>query len=53
MIGAGFRGTALRRTGPVFRQPLETFGVSLLKVQVPKVTKYPRLVVDRRSPATG
>ena len=30
----GFRGTALRRTGPRFQQALETFGVSLLKVQV-------------------
>jgi dienelactone hydrolase len=44
VVGAGFRGTALRRTGPRFRQPLETFGVSLLKVQVARVTNYPRLV---------
>jgi esterase/lipase len=44
VITVGFRGTALRRTGPVFRQPLETFGVSLLKVQVRKVVQYPRLV---------
>jgi ABC-2 type transport system ATP-binding protein len=43
-ITAGFRGTTLRRTGPVFRQALETFGVSLLKVQVRKVVRYPRLV---------
>jgi hypothetical protein len=28
----------------VFRTPLETFGVSLLKVQVRKVSQYPRLV---------
>jgi dienelactone hydrolase len=44
VIGAGFRGTALRRTGPKFLQPVETFGVSLLKVQVQKVSNYPRLV---------
>jgi esterase/lipase len=44
VITVGFRGTSLRRTGPVFRQPLETFGVSLLKVQVRKVAQYPRLV---------
>ena len=44
VITVGFRGTTLRRTGPRFRQPLETFGVSLLKVQVRKVTQYPRLV---------
>jgi len=44
VITVGFRGTTLRRTGPVFRQALETFGVSLLKVQVRKVVKYPRLV---------
>jgi hypothetical protein len=34
----------LRRTGPKFGQALETFGVSLLKVQVQKVSNYPRLV---------
>jgi esterase/lipase len=44
VITVGFRGTTLRRTGPRFRQPLETFGVSLLKVQIRKVTQYPRLV---------
>jgi predicted acyl esterase len=44
VVTVGFRGTTLRRTGPVFRQALETFGVSLLKVQVRKVVKYPRLV---------
>jgi esterase/lipase len=44
VITVGFPGTSLRRTGPVFRQPLETFGVSLLKVQVRKVVQYPRLV---------
>jgi dienelactone hydrolase len=44
VITVGFRGTAARRTGPRFRQALETFGVSLLKVQVRKVTNYPHLV---------
>jgi fermentation-respiration switch protein FrsA (DUF1100 family) len=44
VIPAGFRGTAMRRTGPRFQQALETFGVSLLKVQVRKVSNYPRLV---------
>lgn len=44
-ITVGFPGTAVRRTGPVFRQGLETFGVSLLKVQVARVVQYPRLVV--------
>ncbi len=44
VVGAGFRGTGPRRTGPRFGQALETFGVSLLKVQVQKVTNYPRLV---------
>ena len=44
-ITVGFRGTTARRTGPVFRQALETFGVSLLKVQVARVVQYPRLVV--------
>jgi esterase/lipase len=41
----GFPGTTLQRSGPVFQQALETFGVSVLKVQVRKVVKYPRLVV--------
>jgi hypothetical protein len=44
-ITVGFRGTAARRTGPVFRQALETFGVSLLKIQVARVVQFPRLVV--------
>jgi len=44
VVTVGFRGTTMRRTGPVFRQPLETFGVSLLKVQVRRVVQYPRLV---------
>jgi esterase/lipase len=44
VVTVGFRGTTTRRTGPVFQQPLETFGVSLLKVQVRRVVQYPRLV---------
>ena len=44
VVGVGFRGTTLARTGPKFQQALETFGVSLLKVQVRKVSNYPRLV---------
>ena len=49
VVGAGFRGTAMVRIGPRFRQALETFGVSLLKVQVRKVVHYPRLVVTVRA----
>ena len=45
VITVGFRGTGPRRTGPLFHQALETFGVSLLKVQIRKVVTYPRLVV--------
>ena len=44
VVPIGFRGTALRRTGASLLQPVETFGVSLLKVKVLKVTSYPRLV---------
>jgi esterase/lipase len=44
VIPVGFRGTSTRRTGARSQQPLETFGVSLLKVQVRKVVRYPRLV---------
>ncbi|HVU77778.1 MAG TPA: alpha/beta fold hydrolase [Gaiellaceae bacterium] len=44
VVPVGFRGTTLRRTGASFLQPAETFGVSLLKVQVRKVSHYPRLV---------
>jgi esterase/lipase len=44
VIPAGFMGTAPQRRGPRFGQALETFGVSLLKVQVRKVSNYPRLV---------
>ncbi len=44
MIVAGFTGTSPTRTGPRFQQGLETFGVSLLKFQVRRLTSYPRLV---------
>ncbi|HEY6963428.1 MAG TPA: alpha/beta fold hydrolase [Gaiellaceae bacterium] len=44
VVPVGFRGTSLRRSGASFRQPVETFGVSLLEVQVQKVSSYPRLV---------
>ncbi len=44
VVPVGFRGTTLNRTGASFLQPVETFGVSLLKVQVKKVSNYPRLV---------
>jgi esterase/lipase len=44
VITVGFRGTTVQRTGPKFQQALETFGVSLLKVQVQSVKNYPRLV---------
>jgi hypothetical protein len=44
VVTVGFRGTSLRRAGPRFARPLETFGVSVLKVQVRKVLQYPRLV---------
>jgi esterase/lipase len=44
VVPVGFRGTAVARTGARFLQPVETFGVSLLKVQVRKVSNYPRLV---------
>jgi esterase/lipase len=43
-VGVGFRGTSLLRSGPRFQGSLETFGTSILKVQVRKVTNYPRLV---------
>ncbi len=45
VVGVGFRGTAMRRTGPRFQGKLETFGVSTLRVQVRKLSHYPRLVV--------
>ena len=44
VVGAGFRGTTAQRLGPRFGQALETFGVSILKVQVRRVSNYPRLV---------
>jgi esterase/lipase len=44
VVGVGFRGTEMRRTGPRFQGALETFGVSTLKVQVRKLSHYPRLV---------
>ena len=44
VVGAGFRGAGLRRTSPKLGRALETFGVSLLKVQVQRVSNYPRLV---------
>jgi len=44
VVGVGFRGTAARRTGALFESGLETFGVSTLKVQVGKVSNFPRLV---------
>lgn len=44
VVPVGFRGTSLVRTGASFLQPVETFGVSLLKVQVRKAVSYPRLV---------
>ncbi len=44
IFGVGFPGKALRRIGPTFHGPLETFGVSLLKVNVASVSHYPHLV---------
>jgi esterase/lipase len=44
VVGVGFRGTVAVRHGPVFRQALEMFGVSLLKVNVATVSNYPHLV---------
>jgi pimeloyl-ACP methyl ester carboxylesterase len=44
VVPVGFRGTAFQRTGASFRRPVETFGVSVVKVQVRKVVNYPRLV---------
>jgi dienelactone hydrolase len=50
VVSVGFRGTTLGpRVGPRFRQPLETFGVSLLAVQVRKVSHFPRLVATVRA----
>ena len=44
VVGVGFRGAVAVRRGPAFRQALETFGVSILKVNVAKVANYPHLV---------
>ena len=49
VVPVGFRGTSMQRTGASFRRPVETFGVSLVKVQVRKVVNYPRLVVTLRA----
>lgn len=50
VVTVGFRGTTLGpRTGPRFGQALETFGVSLLKVQVRKVAGFPRFVATVRA----
>jgi esterase/lipase len=43
-VTVGFRGTAASRLGPRFAGPLETFGASVLRVQVRKIDDYPRLV---------
>jgi dienelactone hydrolase len=45
VVPIGFRGTSLRRSGAKLLQPVETFGTSLLQVQVRKLSHYPRLVV--------
>jgi alpha-beta hydrolase superfamily lysophospholipase len=39
VVGVGFRGTKAARLGPRFRQPLETFGQSVLRVQVQKLPR--------------
>ncbi len=44
VVGVGFRGTAAARRTTAFRVPLETFGQSVLRVQVRSVSAYPRLV---------
>jgi predicted acyl esterase len=48
IVSVGFRGVSKTlpssRLGPIFHAPLETFGVSLLKVQVQKLVGVPRLV---------
>jgi len=47
-VGMGFRGTTGTRLGPKIGEGLETFGVSILKVQVRSVAHYPRLVAVLR-----
>ncbi|MFL5928008.1 MAG: alpha/beta hydrolase family protein [Gaiellaceae bacterium] len=50
VVTVGFRGTTRGpRTGPRFRRAVETFGVSLLRVQVRKVSHFPRLVATVRA----
>ena len=49
LVGMGFRGTTANRLGPRIGEGLETFGVSLVKVQVQKVASYPRLVAVLRA----
>ncbi|MGZ4353170.1 MAG: alpha/beta fold hydrolase, partial [Gaiellaceae bacterium] len=44
VVGVGFRGTTAARTGPRLGQALETFGQSVLRVQVQQVSGYRRLV---------
>ncbi len=43
-VSVGFRGTSTSRFGPRFSGSLETFGASVLRIQVRKVVSYPRLV---------
>jgi dienelactone hydrolase len=50
VVTVGFRGATLGpRTGPRFRRALETFGVSVLRVRVRKVSRFPRLVATVRA----
>lgn len=49
VVGVGFRGTTTSRLGPRFAGSLETFGVSILKVQVRRLSHYPRLVAVVRA----
>ncbi|HEY6018270.1 MAG TPA: hypothetical protein VIU16_15900, partial [Gaiellaceae bacterium] len=44
VAGVDFAGTGAVRTGPPLRQALETFGGAVLRVQVRKLSHYPRLV---------
>ncbi|HEY6052758.1 MAG TPA: alpha/beta fold hydrolase, partial [Gaiellaceae bacterium] len=44
VVGVGFRGTTTVRTGPRLGQALETFGGSVLRVQVQRLSGYKRLV---------
>ena len=50
VVTVGLRGTTLGpRTGPRLGRALETFGVSLLEVEVRKVSRFPRLVATVRA----